>query len=127
MKKIVPIVVACLAVTTLLMISNVLSAEGATSKAVSQAQINKLQNQVDILKIELSQSENAFSNIYKRLTQLETQQDDKIISRHVWLAPGSSGCGEGAIAVSTLTIPGGTSAGITGCVADVLVKPLSSP
>jgi hypothetical protein len=111
------------------------SAQGVTSKAVTQAQITNLQNQITSLTEALNQSryqltdvKNKLYSATNKLDEVTTTLDGVTLSRHVWLTPSglTTGCGAGAINVSTFYIPGSTS-GFTGCVADILVKPITTP
>jgi cell division protein FtsB len=134
MKRITPVILISLALVAYgFGASN--SAQGAPSKAVTQAQITNLQNQIVSLTEELNQTKykltdlkNQFGSTKTKLDEVTTTLDGVTYSRHVWLTPAglSTGCGTGAVYISTYNIPG-TSAGLTGCVADILVKPIPQP
>lgn len=102
------------------------TAEGATSKAVTQAQITKLQIQVNTLSADLEQAGRTISDLQEQMRN--SKINEVTYSHHVWLTPAglSTGCGEGAVYVSTFYIPG-TASGFTGCVADILVRPIVQP
>ena len=127
MKRLTPLILISLALVGYGF--NVSStAQGATSKAVTQAQITKLQNQIISLSEELNQTKYKLTDLKNQLGTATSILDGVTYSRHVWLTPAglSTGCGEGAVNVSTFSIPGTTS-GFTGCVADILVKPIAQP
>lgn len=125
MKRLMPLILASLAVIAFGFNASSM-AEGATSKAVTQAQITKLQTQVNALRGDLEQAESTIGDLQEQMRN--SALSDVTYSRHVWLTPAglSTGCGDGAVYVSTYNIPG-TNAGLTGCVADILVKPIPQP
>ena len=134
MKRILPVTLISIALIAYGLTSSN-SAQGVTSKAVTQAQIANLQNQITSLTEALNQSryqltdvKNKLYSATNKLDEVTTTLDGVTLSRHVWLTPAglSTGCGAGAVNVSTFYIPGST-AGFTGCVADILVKPLATP
>lgn len=103
-----------------------LSAQGTPSKPVTQSQISKLQKQITTISQELEEAQDTISFLQEQMRN--SKLNGLVFSRHVWLTPAglSTGCGDGAVNVSTFTIPGST-AGLTGCVADILVRPLPNP
>lgn len=125
MKRVMPLILISLAVVAYGFNAST-TAQGATSKAVSQAQIIKLQNQINALSADLEQAGHTISDLQEQMR--DSKINEVTYSRHVWLTPAglSTGCGEGAVNVSTFYIPG-TSSGFTGCVADILVKPIVQP
>jgi len=125
MKRLTPLILASLAVIAFGFNASSM-AEGATSKAVTQAQISKLQSQVNALRGDLEQAENTIGDLQEQMRN--SVLGEVTFSRHVWLTPAglSTGCGEGAVYISTYNLPG-TNAGFTGCVADILVKPIPQP
>lgn len=134
MKRITPVILISLALVAYGFGASS-SAQGTPTKAVTQAQITKLQNQIVSLSEELNQTKykltdlkNQLGSASTKLDGITTTLDGVTYSRHVWLTPAglSTGCGVGAVFISTYNIPG-TGAGLTGCVADILVKPIPQP
>lgn len=123
MKKVMPFAFISVVLISFYGISSFTTAHGAPVKPVTQSQIKKLQNQIDGLQRNLEEAEETISFLQEQTRN--SISADMVLSRHVWLTPAglSTGCGAGAINVSTFNIPG-TNSGFTGCVADILVKPI---
>ena len=134
MKRIIPATIICFSLVIYGLTSST-SAQGTQSKAVTQAQITNLQNQITSLTEALNQSryqltdvKNKLYSATNKLDEVTSTLDGMTLSRHVWLTPAglTTGCGAGAVNVSTFNIAG-TNSGFTGCVADILVKPITAP